>query len=134
MFKGKDLLKTECSVLTEHCKVTGQIEFKGSLVVECELIGDITRGEKLEIAPKGRMEGNARVVEAEIGGYYKGTMRVEKKLILHKSAIVEGEIQMESNALETEPGARIEGAIHMPKKEGGAPPSPLKPEAVKAKA
>ena len=131
MFKTKISLPSESSMISEHCKATGKLEFTGALLIEGELIGDVTQGQKLEIGPKGRLEGNAKVDEAEIAGNFKGTMRVEKRLLLHKSAVVEGEIFMATNAFEAEPGARIEGTIHMPKREG-ALPSPIKSEPARA--
>src|SRR5262245_2352392 len=118
MFKSKPEETKEVSgFLAKNCRLNGNLEFTGIFRLDCEFTGDILRGERLEIGPTGRMEGNATVETAMIGGLFKGTMKVKRQLLLHKTAVVEGEIFLESNSLETEPGARVEGAIHMPKGE-----------------
>lgn len=139
MFSTKQKDPKELSgFLAKNCKLNGNLEFTGIFRLDCEFNGDILRGERLEIGPTGRMEGNAAVDTAMIGGLFKGTMKVKRQLLLHKTAVVEGEIFMESNSLETEPGARVEGAIHMPKGESGlnkssSPIPPLPSVAAKAK-
>ena len=139
MFKSKPQENKELSgFLAKNCKLTGNLEFTGIFRLDCDYTGDILRGERLEIGPTGRMEGNASVETAMIGGLFKGTMKVKRQLLLHKTAVVEGEIFLESNSLETEPGARVEGAIHMPKGEpslakSSSSTSPIPAVAAKAK-
>lgn len=116
-------------IIPKNFKFDGKIEFTGSLILNGEFHGDIIKGERLEIGATGRLEGNAEVERADISGHFKGTLRIRQELLLHKTAVVEGEIYLETNAMETEPGARVEGQIHMPKEsptiaktDGGASP------------
>jgi len=135
MFKPKTVINNDTSAFfSKGCKITGTIDFTGILTVNGELIGDIPHGHSLEIGPAGRVEGNVTVESANIHGVFKGIMHVKNQLVLHKGAMVEGEIFLSTNNLETEPGARVEGTLHMPKSgEEGAKvaPSPLQPMAVK---
>src|SRR5258706_9608953 len=115
MFKSKTVINNDISAFfSKGCKITGTIDFTGILTVNGELIGDIPHGQSLEIGPAGRVEGNVTVESANIHGAFKGTMHVKSQLVLHKGAMVEGEIFLSTNNLETEPGARVEGALHMP--------------------
>lgn len=139
MFKSKSVLNTETSAFfSKGCKITGTIDFSGILTVNGELVGDIPHGQSLEIGPAGRVEGNVTVESAHIHGTFKGTMHVKNQLVLHKGAIVEGEVFLATNNLETEPGARVEGTLHMPKpgplpgdEPGKASSSPLQSLAAK---
>ena len=129
MFQAKTVVNKDSSAFfSKGCKITGTIDFTGILTINGELLGDIPRGHSLEIGPDGRVEGNVTVESANIHGAYKGIMHVKSQLVLHKGAMVEGEIFLATNNLETEPGARVEGTLHMPKSgdEGGkSAPSPL---------
>ena len=122
MFKAKTVINNDISAFfSKGCKITGTIDFTGILTVNGELLGDIPHGQSLEIGPSGRVEGNVTVESANIHGAFKGVMHVKNQLVLHKGAMVEGEIFLATNNLETEPGARVEGTLHMPKgaDEGG---------------
>ena len=129
MFKSKTVINNDISAFfSKGCKITGTIDFTGILTVNGELIGDIPRGQSLEIGPAGRVEGNVTVESANIHGAFKGIMHVKSQLVLHKGAMVEGEIFLATNNLETEPGARVEGTLHMPKSSdepGKSSSSPL---------
>lgn len=135
MFKPKTVINNDISAFFSNgCKITGTIDFTGILTVNGELLGDIPHGQSLEIGPAGRVEGNVTVESANIHGIFKGVMHVKSQLVLHNGAMVEGEIFLATNNLETEPGARVEGTLHMPKggdEAGKTPVSPLQTAAAK---
>jgi len=102
----------------------GEILGCAHLAIEGEAYSTIDRCEKLEILAGGIFKGSASVAEAEISGYFKGTLVVKDTLRIKGTGHVVGSIQY--GRLQVEDGGRIEGEMKLPAK--GEPQTPAQPD------
>lgn len=95
----------------------GQLNFKGTVRVDCRFIGDITSDGKLILGKEARLEGTVSVKELVVHGVLTGQAVVTKRTILHQDAKVSGTLT--TPALVMEEGALLQGELHM-RKDAGA--------------
>ena len=92
-------------------EITGDIVSDSNLLIEGEIIGNISCSGKVMIGTSGKIRGNLVCVNAEVDGAMDGELTIENLLVLHSTARIKGDIQ--TLKLTTEEGAYFEGACVM---------------------
>jgi cytoskeletal protein CcmA (bactofilin family) len=91
----------------------GQLNFKGTVRVDCRFLGDITSDGKLILGKEARVDGIISVKELVVHGILTGNSIVTKRTILHQHARVTGTLT--TPALVMEEGALLQGELRMGK-------------------
>jgi cytoskeletal protein CcmA (bactofilin family) len=92
-------------------EITGDIVSDSNLLIEGEIIGNISCSGKVMIGTSGKVRGNLVCVNAEVDGAMDGELTIENLLVLHSTARIKGDIQ--TLKLTIEEGAYFEGACVM---------------------
>ena len=95
------------SVLASDVTFTGNLSANGDVLIEGELIGDVSCA-NFALGASGRIKGNVTAQHATLGGTVEGTV-VATELVIEKSARVLGDVAYESISVET--GARVDGRL-----------------------
>jgi cytoskeletal protein CcmA (bactofilin family) len=104
-----DQLGGSPSFVAPGCRVTGDVEMNGPLVVCGVIRGDGHVGGALHMAAKSEWEGEIRAKGAVIAGKIVGKLSVEDKLEIGATAVVRAQISARSIAIAK--GAVIEGEV-----------------------
>ena len=89
----------------------GQLNFKGTVRIDCRFIGNITSDGKLILGKEALLEGTVTVKEMVVHGTLNGEAFVASRTILHQTAKVTGTLS--SPALIMEEGALLQGQLIM---------------------
>ncbi|MFM1946915.1 MAG: hypothetical protein RL207_1198 [Bacteroidota bacterium] len=92
-------------------EITGDIISDSNLLIEGEIIGNVSCSGKVMIGTSGKIKGNLVCVNAEVDGAMDGELTIENLLVLHSTARIKGDIQ--TMKLTIEEGAYFEGACVM---------------------
>lgn len=92
-------------------EITGDIVSNSGILIEGEVIGNISCSAQVKIGPSGKVKGNLVCLNAEIEGALDGELTIENLLILRTTARIKGDI--EALKLNIEEGAFFEGACVM---------------------
>tara|TARA_R100001143_G_scaffold17279_1_gene19256 strand:- start:2225 stop:2665 length:441 start_codon:yes stop_codon:yes gene_type:complete len=119
MFKSNDNKLVSKSRTDAHTlisvdtEVTGNLSFKGELIIEGLVVGDIKAADDsaavLRIAETGRVNGNISVPNAVVNGEIEGDVRVASHLELAAKARITGSVQY--RLLEMVAGAQVNGSL-----------------------
>jgi cytoskeletal protein CcmA (bactofilin family) len=92
-------------------EITGDIVSDANLLIEGEIIGNVSCSGKVFVGTSGKIKGNLVCVNAEIDGAMDGELTIENLLVLRSTARINGDIQ--TLKLNIEEGAFFEGACVM---------------------
>jgi cytoskeletal protein CcmA (bactofilin family) len=92
-------------------EITGDIVSDSNLLIEGEIIGNVSCSGKVVIGTSGKIRGNLVCVNAEVDGAMDGELTIENLLFLRSTARIKGDIQ--TLKLNIEEGAYFEGACVM---------------------
>ena len=92
-------------------EITGDIVSDSNLLIEGEIIGNVSCSGKVVIGTSGKIKGNLVCVNAEVDGAMDGELTIENLLVLRTTARIKGDIQ--TLKLNIEEGAYFEGACVM---------------------
>jgi len=92
-------------------EITGDIVSNSGILIEGDVIGNISCSGQVKIGNSGKLKGNLVCVNAEIEGALEGELTIENLLILRSTARIKGDI--EALKLNIEEGAFFEGACVM---------------------
>ena len=92
-------------------EITGDIISDSNLLIEGEIIGNVSCSGKVVIGTSGKIKGNLVCVNAEVDGAMDGELTIENLLVLRTTARIKGDIQ--TLKLNIEEGAYFEGACVM---------------------
>ena len=92
-------------------EITGDIVSDSNLLIEGEIIGNVSCSGKVFIGTSGKIKGNLVCVNAEVDGAMDGELTIENLLVLRSTARIKGDIQ--TLKLNIEEGAYFEGACVM---------------------
>ena len=92
-------------------EITGDIVSDSNLLIEGEIIGNVSCSGKVFIGTSGKIKGNLVCVNAEVDGAMDGELTIENLLALRSTARIKGDIQ--TLKLNIEEGAYFEGACVM---------------------
>src|SRR5471030_2431793 len=97
--------------VAEGCRITGDIETPGAVVVCGTVRGDGKIGGALSMATGSAWEGEVHARHAVIAGSISGRLMVAEKLEIGSSAVIRADVVARSIALAK--GAVIEGAVQV---------------------
>jgi cytoskeletal protein CcmA (bactofilin family) len=99
--------------IIEGTEITGDIVSDSNIIVEGDVIGNISCSGKVIIGNTGKITGNLVCIDAEIEGTLEGELTIENLLVLRSTARITGDI--ETVRLAIEEGGFFEGACVMKK-------------------
>lgn len=102
---------TSPSVIAAGARFEGLLVFNAHARVEGELVGAVSGGGLLEVAPGARVEGDVEVQTLLVEGELHGDVRGCERILVGSEALIRARI--ETAALEVSEGARIEGPVTM---------------------
>lgn len=91
----------------------GQLNFKGTVRIDCRFLGNITSDGKLILGKEANLEGTVMVKELVVHGVLNGEAIVTNRTILHQDAKVSGTLT--TATLVMEEGALLQGELRMGK-------------------
>ncbi|HTY49328.1 MAG TPA: polymer-forming cytoskeletal protein [Steroidobacteraceae bacterium] len=95
--------------IAEGCRITGDVEAPGALVVGGSVRGDGDVKGPLNMASGASWEGQVRAQRAVIAGRINGSLSVVDKLEIGATAVIRGRVSARSVAIAK--GAVIEGEV-----------------------
>lgn len=99
----------------------GKLSFKDTVRIDGTFSGEISSDNTLIVGETGEIHAQIRSVAVVISGLVEGDIVASQKVILHKTAVVNGDI--DTGCLVIEDGAQLNGSIRMGSKTGsGAKP------------
>ena len=100
----------------------GKLSFKDTVRIDGTFSGEISSDNTLIVGETGEIHAKINSVSVVISGRVEGDVIASQQVVLHKSAVVNGDIEAPSFVVEE--GAQLNGTVRMTKgKSGGAPPS-----------
>lgn len=95
--------------ISEGISISGEIKDCDQLVVEGSVKADFSGSEHMEISETGEFKGSVETVDADIAGFFDGTLVVNGRLTVRSTGKIKGTITYDELAVEA--GAVIEGKI-----------------------
>ncbi len=89
----------------------GKLSFKDTVRIDGSFSGEIASDNTLIVGEAGRIHAEIRSVCVVISGYVEGDIVATQQVVLHKTAVVSGDIQSPSIVMEE--GAQLNGAVRM---------------------
>jgi cytoskeletal protein CcmA (bactofilin family) len=89
----------------------GKLSFKDTVRIDGRFVGEISSENTLIVGESGEIEAKIRSQVVEVSGAVTGDVIASRKLILHKTARLEGNV--ETAALVIEEGASLNGRLTM---------------------
>jgi cytoskeletal protein CcmA (bactofilin family) len=105
----------------------GKLSFRDTVRIDGRFRGEITSENTLIVGESGEIEATIRSNTIAISGSVTGDVVAKVKVTLHKTAVVDGNVEAPSIAIEE--GATLNGQVTMPStdaKRPGSGPGPLK--------
>ena len=103
--------QTEFNKILSGTEFTGDIVSDSNILIEGDIIGNVSCSGKVQISSSGKIKGNLVCVNAEIDGTIHGELTIENLLTMRSTARIKGDIQ--STKLTIEEGAFFEGSCVM---------------------
>ncbi len=104
-----DQIGTSPTFVAEGCRLTGDLETPGGLVVCGSIRGDGKVNGMLSMAATARWEGEVHAQAAVIAGHVTGKLVIEEKIEIGATAIIRADVVARSIAIAK--GAVIEGDV-----------------------
>ena len=111
----------------------GKLSFKDTVRIDGSFSGEISSDNTLIVGETGEIHARITSVCVVISGLVEGDIVASQQVVLHKTAIVTGDI--EAPSLVIEEGGQLNGGVRMNTRSGsGAAPgvSPAEPKAAKS--
>jgi cytoskeletal protein CcmA (bactofilin family) len=108
----------------------GKLSFKDTVRIDGTFSGEISSDNTLIVGESGQIMATIKSVCVVISGLVEGNVHASDEIILHKTAVVNGDL--ESPNIIMEEGAQLNGSVRMGKSSGSAKPassSPAQPDA-----
>lgn len=104
-----DQIGTSPTFVAEGCRLTGDLETPGALVVCGDIRGDGKVTGMLSMAARSSWEGEVHAQSAVIAGRVTGKLVIEEKIEIGASAVIRADVVARSIAIAK--GAVIEGEV-----------------------
>jgi len=97
--------------IAEGCRITGDVETEGPLVVGGTIRGDGRVGGALSMSARSSWEGEVRVQNAIVAGKITGRLVVDEKLEIGATAVIHANVVARSIAIAK--GAVVDGDVRI---------------------
>lgn len=95
----------------------GQLNFKGTVRIDCRFHGNIFSDGKLILGKEATVEGTIAVADLVVHGEFTGDAVISQRTVLHQGSKVTGNLT--TRALVMEDGASLQGELYMGKEADG---------------
>ena len=122
---GKEGGETQAAISTiigNDCKVTGDVDAKGTIRVDGEFDGKIVSTDSVIVGKGGIVKGEIHAVHTAVSGTVEGNVFAKKKVELESGSRLIGDV--ESMSLVIEDGVFFEGRSKMRKEGESFTPKP----------
>jgi cytoskeletal protein CcmA (bactofilin family) len=99
------------TIIAKGVRVEGDFNSQGDVVIEGEVHGKITAAGVLTVGPEAIIKADITADEAAVSGNVEGNIHVKKQIVLHSSARVRGDLQVERATIES--GAVLDGRVQI---------------------
>ncbi len=117
--------QTVISIIGPGMHVKGDCETSDTIRIEGVVEGSVTAKKAVVIGQEGRVMGDITTADAKIAGKVKGTLKIQSRLELGETCVIDGEIQ--AARVQLADGGTVSGALHVGTQRDahneGAPPS-----------
>ena len=96
----------------------GKLSFKDTVRIDGSFSGEISSDNTLIVGESGQIMATIRSVCVVISGLVEGDIIASEQIVLHKSAVVTG--NLDSPVVVMEEGSQLNGTLKMGKPAGGA--------------
>jgi cytoskeletal protein CcmA (bactofilin family) len=110
-FRGKSSPGDLSGFLDVGSHFEGELKFEQSFRVDGKVVGKVISEGDLVVGERGEIDGEIRVGRLFVSGLVKGEVHVSRRLSIHPSGRVEGEVH--ARALIIEEGGILEGQSSM---------------------
>lgn len=104
-------------IVGRDIELAGEITACDRLVVEGKVAADLTDAGAIDVAQTGTFRGSAEVDEADISGFFDGTLTVRRKLVVRSTGRIRGTVRYARIVIEL--GGEIHGSIEVISAAGG---------------
>lgn len=114
--------------LDAGCELSGELRFKESVRIDGRVEGEIHCAKTVHVGASADLVANIEAESVVISGAVAGDIVARRKITLHKTAAVQGDMKTAGIAIEE--GARFKGSISIgleepaPRPEAAKPPGP----------
>ena len=89
----------------------GKLSFKDTVRIDGTFSGEISSDNTLIVGESGQIQASIKSVCVVISGLVEGDIHASEQIVLHKTAVVEG--NLDSPAISMEEGAQLNGSVRM---------------------
>lgn len=101
----------------------GKLSFKDTVRIDGAFSGEISSDNTLIVGESGQIHATIRSVCVVISGLVEGDIHASEQIILHKTAVVNG--NLDSPSISMEQGAQLNGNVRMGSTSSAARPAPI---------
>jgi cytoskeletal protein CcmA (bactofilin family) len=102
----------------------GKLSFKDTVRIDGTFSGEISSDNTLIVGESGQIHASIKSVCVVISGLVEGDIHASEQIVLHKTAVVEG--NLDSPAISMEEGAQLNGSVRMGNASSATGHSPAK--------
>ena len=102
----------------------GKLSFKDTVRIDGTFSGEISSDNTLIVGESGQIHASIKSVCVVISGLVEGDIHASDQIVLHKTAVVEG--NLEAPAISMEEGAQSNGSVRMGNASSAKAPSTIK--------
>jgi cytoskeletal protein CcmA (bactofilin family) len=102
----------------------GKLSFKDTVRIDGIFSGEISSDNTLIVGESGQIHASIKSVCVVISGLVEGDIHASEQIVLHKTAVVEG--NLDSPAISMEEGAQLNGSVRMGNASSATGHSPAK--------
>jgi cytoskeletal protein CcmA (bactofilin family) len=110
--------------IDEGCEFSGTLRFKDTVRIDGRIEGEIQSQKTVVVGPSGFVRAKIEADTVVVLGVVEGDILARRKITLHETAQVNGEIRTAGIVIEE--GARFKGRIAIGSDEGAAARAPAK--------
>jgi cytoskeletal protein CcmA (bactofilin family) len=119
----EDGTATPSTYIEQGCEISGDMRFRESVRIEGRAEGEIRAGGLVIVGEPAEIQASIRAEAVIVHGTVDGDIRARRKITLHKTARVVGELQTAGIVIEE--GARFKGCIVIGAEEESAATTPV---------
>lgn len=101
----------QLNMISEETELTGNLTTTTDIRIAGSLMGDLTTKGKVQATSTSRITGDIQASDVDFAGIFKGSMKVSRRIVLRRTARVEGVLHVKSLVMEE--GAKFDGELRM---------------------
>lgn len=103
--------RNETTIIESDASFEGKLTFEGDVAINGAFKGEVFSSGELTVGITGKIDGDISIGTVHVRGEVRGTIKAERKIIIHANAAVYGDVSTPS--LVVEDGAVFEGGCKM---------------------